>query len=276
VELATELIEVATEAGDLERAADGHEHRAAALIELGEIRRAKADLASHAKLAEELGQPSQHWFVAVYRALLALLEGRIETAERMIGEARSVGERSHAWNAAVSHGLQLYMLRREQGRLGEVEDLVRRSVEAHPTYPVWRCVLAAMATQLGQEDEARGALDRLAADNFAELPFDEEWLVSVGLLAEAASTLGDAGRASEIYELLAPYGDRVAVSCPEISTGPVARPLALTATANERWDDAERHFTQALEMDERIGARSWLALTQCEYESMRAARAAAS
>jgi tetratricopeptide (TPR) repeat protein len=39
VTLATELIQVATEAGDLERAAEGYEHRVTAMIELGEMRR---------------------------------------------------------------------------------------------------------------------------------------------------------------------------------------------------------------------------------------------
>ena len=68
--------------------------------------------------------------------------------------------------------------------------------------------------------------------------------------------------AAVLYELLLPYGDRVAVSYPEISTGSVARYLGLLAATMERWDDAERHFEDALEMNARIGARPWLAHTQ--------------
>ena len=41
-----------------------------------------------AKLAEELRQPSQDWFVAVYAALLALLEGQLAEAEHLIEAAR--------------------------------------------------------------------------------------------------------------------------------------------------------------------------------------------
>jgi tetratricopeptide (TPR) repeat protein len=107
------------------------------------------------------------------------------------------------------------------------------------------------------------------------VPFDEEWLVSITLLAEAVTTVGDTDRAAELYALLEPYDDRVAVSCPEISTGPVARPLALLALAAGRWDEAEHHFQAALEIDERIGAWSWLERTRRELARMPAARAAA-
>ncbi len=260
--LGTESLEMAVEAGDLERAAEAREHRLTALIELGEIQQARADLIQMAKLADELRQPSQDWFVAVYGALLALLEGQLAEAERLIESGRSVGRRAMRWNAEVSYRLQLYVLRREQGRLEEVEGLVRRSVEDYPTYPIWRCVLAQVEAELGHTSEARNALEALAADGFAHLPFDEEWLVSMSFLAEAAHSLGDAERSSLLYDRLLPYSDRIAVSYPEISTGPVARNLGLLAATTGRWDDAQRHFDEALEISERIGAQSWLERTR--------------
>ena len=201
----------------------------------------------------------------VYTALLALLEGEFSKAEAVIARARSVGDRPQSWNAAVAHGLQLYLLRREQGRLKEVEELVRRSVEAYPTYRVWRCVLAQTAAELGHADEARDAFDAVAADDFANLPFDEEWLVSLGLLAEAATALNDPELAADLYRRLLPYGDRVAVSYTEISIGSVARYLGLLAATMERWSEAERHFEKALEVNARIGARPWLAHAQEDY-----------
>ena len=152
VALGTELIQLSLETGELERATEGYEHRATALIELGEMRRAKADLAALASLAQDLRQPSQEWFVAVYTALVELLEGRMLEAERSIEAALRVGERAQSWNAAVSHGLQLYLLRREQGRVAEIEALVRHSVEEYPTYPIWRCVLAHMAAEPARHD----------------------------------------------------------------------------------------------------------------------------
>jgi tetratricopeptide (TPR) repeat protein len=221
-----------------------------------------------ARLARKLRQPAQDWLVTQYRALLGLLEGRLAQAEAWISDAHRLGQRAQSWNAAVTYRLQLYVLRREQGRLEEIEDLIQRSVTEYPTYPIWRCVLAHTEAELGHTSEARDALDALAADRCASLPFDEEWLVSMSLLAETASAIPDAERAPRLYELLLPYGDRVAVGYPEISTGAAARYLGLLAATTERWDDAERHFEDALQINARIGARPWLAHTQHDYARM--------
>jgi eukaryotic-like serine/threonine-protein kinase len=272
LELATELVDVAGEVGDKERVLEGHEERLDALLELGDMSAAKLELEAMTRLAGELRQPSQEWFAAVYRALFTLLQGGLSEAEDLISTAHRLGQRALSWSAAVSYRLQLYVLRREQDRLAEVEDLVRRSVEEYPTYRIWRCVLAQLTAQLGDHAEARAILEALAADRFAAVPFDEEWLVSMGLLAEAATALGDAEHASVLYERLLPYADRVAISYPEISTGSVAYRLGLLAAMMERWDDAERHFENALEMNRRIGARPWLAHTQEDYARMLIAR----
>ena len=206
---------------------------------------------------------------------MALLEGRLDEAERLASEAYELGQRVMPWNAGVVHGLQLYTVRWQQGRLADVEDLVRASVERYPTYRIWRAVFAHLTAALGHSDEARSALDGLAADDFALLPFDETWLVSMCLLAETASTLEDRARTAEVYERLLPYGDRIAVSYPEICIGPVAHFLALAAATMEHWDDAARHFEEAMETNERIGARSWLARSQHECARVLIARASA-
>jgi tetratricopeptide (TPR) repeat protein len=204
----------------------------------------------------------------VYRALLALLEGRLEDAEQLIVETRELGERAQNWDAAAVHGLQLYFLRREQGRLAEVEELVRRAAKENPTYPISRCVLASLLAELGSTAEASNELEALAADRFRHLPFDEEWEVSMCLLAETAARLGDHSRAAMLYELLLPYADRVAISYPEISLGPVARFLGILAAATGRINEAEQHFRDSLELSARIGARPSLAHTQTEYAQM--------
>jgi tetratricopeptide (TPR) repeat protein len=266
--LATEQIEAGISAGDLERAAEGYEHRVTALLELGDAAGAKADLAEMAQLAERLRQPSQDWFVAVYGALLAFFEGDLAEAESLMERARRIGERAQSWNAAVSWRLQLYVLRREQGRLSEIEGMIRRSVDEYSTYPIWGCVATQAITVLGHAEEARGRLSSLVADDVAALPFDEEWLVSASLLAEAANLLGDSEAAAVLYERLLPYADRVSLSYPEISLGFASRYLGLLATTLDRYEDAALHFEHSLASHERTGARSWLAHTRRDYAGM--------
>jgi hypothetical protein len=87
-------------------------------------------------------------------------------------------------------------------------------------------------------------------------------------LAEAACSLGDTRRATALYELLTPYEDRVGVTYSENVTGSVARYLGLLATTLERWEAAERHFADALAINERVGARPSLAHTQHDQARM--------
>jgi tetratricopeptide (TPR) repeat protein len=273
LQLATELVDVAERAGDKERVLEGHEERFDSWLELGEVAAAKADLAAMDKLAEELRQPSHRWLVGVQRTLLALLEGRFGDAEPLLAPTLALGERAQSWSATVTYRLQLYLLRREQGRLDEIADLVRRSAEEYPTYPIWRCVLAHTAAELGDTQQARAALESIAACGFSDVPFDEEWLVSMSLLAETASKLSAAEYAPALYKRLLPYRDRVTVSYPEISIGAVERYLGLLATMMQRWDDAERHFGAALELNARVGGRPWVAHTTADLARMLIARA---
>jgi DNA-binding SARP family transcriptional activator/tetratricopeptide (TPR) repeat protein len=258
-----EQLEYALQAGDHERALEAHEHRLVALIELGEIAEAKVELEAMASLAAGLRQPSHDWFVTVYRAQMALLEGEFADAERLIFEARAFGERAQSWSAAVSYVLQLYLLRSDQGRLEELEELVRQAAIDHPTYPILRCVDVHVAARL-RRDDAGPRFEALATDRFGSLAFDEEWLVGMSFLAEAAAILEHEAGAAVLYELLLPYADHVAISYPEISTGAVARYLGLLASTTSRWDDAIRHLEDAVRLNERIGARSWLAHTRHE------------
>jgi tetratricopeptide (TPR) repeat protein len=223
------------------------------------------------ELAARIRQPSHDWFVTEVRGHHALLEGRLGDAEELMSEARRLGERAQAWSSEVSYRLQLYVLRRLQGRLHEIVDLVRSSADEYPTYPICRCVLAQVTAELALPD-AEAQFSALARDGFSALRVDETWLAATSLLAEAAVALRNGEAAAEIHALLLPYEDRVAVSTPEVSTGAVARYLGVLASTLERWDDAERHFLNALEVNERVNARPWLALTQEDYSRMLVAR----
>ena len=117
----------------------------------------------------------------------------------------------------MCHTLQMYVLRRDQGRLGRSKCLVRRVAGENPTYPILRCARTLMVAELGNVAEARESLAALVG----RLTFDEEWLVSMGFLAETAHALA---------------GRRVA---PPASTGrcaptPIALPSACPRSAPAR------------------------------------------
>ena len=272
VEMATELIAVALETGNKELALEGYVDRFTSLIGLGEMSRARRDHAAIAQLADELRQPLQAFVVTESHAVVALLEGRLSEAEALISDAYRLGEQTTSWNAAVSYRLQLYVLRWMQSRIEELEETVRRSVEEYPTYPIWRCVHAHAAAVRGSEASAREEFEALAADDFAVLPFDEEWVLSMCFLAETARFLSDEQRASILYEQLLPYAQRAAFGVPETCIGSVAHYLGVVATTMSRWDDGESHFSTAIEVNERMGARPWLARSKDGYGRLLLAR----
>ena len=94
------------------------------------------------------------------------------------------------------------------------------------------------------------------------------WVPSVTLLAEVCAALRDGVRAASLYRLLLPYAGRNVVVGLSDCYGAAARYLGLLATAMRRWDTAARHFDEALEMNTRMGARPYVALTQRDYAVM--------
>lgn len=265
--ISEELIQAAEQANDKERALQGHHYRSLALLELGDMPGVYAEVEAKARLAEELKQPPQLWYLNAVRATLATFEGRFAEAEQLIPEVFKLGFRAQGSMAVVYRTFQLYTLRREQGRLAEVEDTVRRAVHDFPTYAVSRCMLAHLSAELGRTDDAREIFEGFAAQGFALAP-PEEWLYGMSLLAEVAGSLGDRRHAAALYDVLLPYAFRAAVSAPDVCTGSISRPLGILAAAMERWEDASRHFDDALKMNRKMGARPWVAWTKFDYARM--------
>jgi tetratricopeptide (TPR) repeat protein len=218
------------------------------------------------ELATALRQPSQDWFVGVYRSLMDLHRGRLDEAERLIEDTWRTGARTQGWNAEVTYCLQRYVLHLHRWQLPKVEERLRRLARENPTYRIFDCAVAHLEALLGYD--SRETYELLVADDFAGLPFDEEWLVSVGFLAQAAHAHGDAARAAVLYEQLAPYADRVSISYPEVSLGSTSRYLGILAATASRFDQAAEHFEHAIEVNTRVDAQAWLAHTHHDYGEM--------
>ncbi|MFL5796774.1 MAG: ATP-binding protein [Actinomycetota bacterium] len=270
--IATEIVDVAREAGDAERLAEGLDYRICALMELGDVAAADADLATMDGLVGRLRQPAQRWILLHTRACRALFDGRFDEAERLIPEALSSGERAQRWDAVMSFRLQTFLLRKEQGRVREVEELIRHSIAEYPTRPVFRCALAHLHAELGRRPEAHGTFEALAVDDFEGLPRDNDWVLGLSLLPEVAVFLEDSHRAAALYDMLLPYARRFPMWGAEISTGSASRGLGNLASATSRWDAAVLHFEEALEMNKLTGARPWVAHTCHDHARMLLAR----
>jgi tetratricopeptide (TPR) repeat protein len=265
--IADELIRVAEAAGEQERSFGGHDYRLHALLEACDLRAARREYRAMTRLAHELRQPAQLWFAAVNGAKLALFEGRFADADKAMQEAVEHGRRGQSANTELALELQTYALRREQGRLGEIVDVVERGVDDYPAYPVLPYVLADVLAQLGRRSDARITFDELAAGGF---PFylEMQWLFGMTLAAEVCGYLGDVERASTLYELLMPYARLNATLPPELCRGSVSRELGILAATMSGWDASVHHFEEALGANSKMEARPWVAHTLHDYARM--------
>ena len=266
--VATEMAERGHESGVKERAWSGHLARLVVLTERGHRRSADAELATVMQLAEALRQPAQLQMTLGVRAIFALLDGRLAAAEALIEESELLGERT--WIGSLLNArVELWMLRRHQGRLPEAREGIERSLHEFPERtPFLQCLLAHMSAELGELGEARRLFDALAADRFGGVHLTSDRLANLALLSDVAALLRDADRARVLYELLLPAAECNAVDVPEIFLGSLARNLGELAALLGRVADAERHFGAGIEMNARFGARVWVAHAQLGFARM--------
>ena len=209
------------------------------------------------------------------QASRAMFAGRFEEAERVIDGAVELRSRGHGALGGVDDTtfyyvthLQRWALRRERGGLEEVREAIEHYVAEYPTFFIFRCVLVSVYSQLGWATEAQQELDRLGADDFADLEVGTEWHFGASLLAEACASLRDARHARRLYRALAPYGEFNVMAHPEFSLGAATRYLGMLASTMCRWQQASAHFERALTMNARMGTRPWLAHTKHDYAAM--------
>jgi DNA-binding CsgD family transcriptional regulator/tetratricopeptide (TPR) repeat protein len=270
---ATEVVPLATAGAARELLNDAHFWRVYCLLELGDIPAMDAAIEVYASIVQELQQPLYLCLAAQFQAMRALLAGRFEDSERLAQEALAMGQSLQSENVAGIFGLQIFTLRREQGRLQELEPAVRYFVQQHTTAAAWRPGLALICSELGRTREARAEFEHLARHDFTDLPRDALWMASMTYLTDVCTFLGDMARATTLYQLLLPYADRAVVIGNAVACyGAMSRYLGALATTMGRWDAAAQHFEDALTMNTRMGARPWLAHTQYAYATMLLAR----
>ncbi|MCB0197545.1 MAG: hypothetical protein KDJ65_36705, partial [Anaerolineae bacterium] len=268
-----EMVQLAKKLDDRERLVIACGLRLYDHLELGEIEAAETDLNTHVELGPKMRQVFSLHASEVYQAMWAMVKGRFDEAEHFAEKALEIGLQMGAETVHGTYGLQMFTIRREQGRLKEIAPVVKLFVAQNPAGAAWRPGLALIYSDLGLRDECRATFELLAADDFTYLPQDSLWLTCIVYLAEVCAFLDDANRAAILYQLLLPYNGRVVVVGSAVACyGAVSRYLGLLAATMSDWETAEQHFEDALALNLRLDAPPWLAHTQQHYASTLLAR----
>ena len=192
----SEAIAIGAELGDVEIQAEAMQWHVAALMGLGDLVTARRELEMAVELASRSTQPFLLHVGEHYRSAIALADGRLEDAD-------AAAQRSHEWSRLLTgrdasgvYGVQMFNIRREQGRLGGLAPVVR--VLARESSGAWQPGFAALLTDLRLEDEAREVLRAILERGLDHLR-QGLWLASLVYLTDAVTRLGDAPFAAALY-----------------------------------------------------------------------------
>lgn len=211
----------------------------------GDLNRSDAALRAATARSEELRMPVLRWLVTVLRATHATVSGHIDAGERLVHEALELSQATDQPDTSTWYGVQLYMIRYEQGRLHELRELFAAALARAPRLLTWHAALAMADVELGELDDARRLVRHMIDADYPGRPSEPHWLIGMCCLASAVAGIGDRGAAEVAYAALAPFGPNWASIMP-LSLGCTHRVLGELALTLDRLDDAEQHFRAAI------------------------------
>jgi DNA-binding SARP family transcriptional activator len=264
---AYEQREVAERLGDQHLRFGAAANLVLATIGRGDIGEVDENLDVMIRVAKATRTANARFILARQVAWRGLLAGHIDDAEQAANDALQIGSQIGEPDALTFFAGQIYNIRRAQGRLDEILELVEQTTSENPGLFVYRAVLADALCEVDRFDDSRIVFEPLVANGFAEFPFDITWLTAMTLCAEVAAYLNNTAAATLLAELIAPWRDQLAftgITC----AGSVARPLGLALATAGRFDEADDAFAQAAAVHERIDASIELARTQVNWARM--------
>lgn len=266
--LGSKLITLAEDMGDSEHTTWGRIRRVTDLLEVADMPTLDREVDRFSQLVTRLRQPSLLWFPRLWETMRALMDGRFEAAERLSQEALDIGLKTRREQALSNHAVQLFALRRAQGRLGEIEEQIRSALDRRPSSAFRRCMLAVLHADGGRAPAARAEIERLARDDFSELRREFSWLFAFGLCADVCTFLRDRAVAGRLYALLLPHEGRFAyVGYGSVCSGSMSRHLGMLAAVLGEFGRAIAHFDRALADHSRAGSMGLVGETQLDFAS---------
>jgi DNA-binding CsgD family transcriptional regulator/tetratricopeptide (TPR) repeat protein len=261
----TEAMELAEELDDPEAQTEAIAWRVPTLVSLGDLKAARVEVGALREMAERTGQPFMNHIAEHYGSAIALGDGDLAGAEAMAERSREWGDLLTGRDATGSHGIQMFGIRREQGRLAELAPAVRILAGEVDREGPWRPGLVAVLAELGMEDHARRELSKLAAEGIDEFRASL-WLATLTYLTDASVALGDEAMAAILYPELEPFaGTNVMIGHLVACYGNADRYLGMLAATLGEPGRAELHFERAMEENTAMGADTWVAHTAFEY-----------
>lgn len=241
-----------------------------AAFELGNLAAVDEELAEVAAIAARLRSPLARWHLARVRAAREGLVGSFAVGLQFAHEAQAIAADLQDPSLGALHFAYRHYVAFVRGTAVEPDGQVAPIAaftsflrNAPAPLPIMRTSLL-VCYLLSEERAEAEALLTLLVDALPAWPRDGRWVVELAMLADVAADLGDAAAAQVLYPLLEPYaalmvcGGGGAVAC----GGSVSATLGRLALTCGRLTEAEAHLDDAGRMEQRMGARAYVALTR--------------
>ena len=221
----------------------------------GDLAALGADVAAYAAMVDRVLHPVVRFYLTPRQVMHALAEGRADDAEQRILAGLTAPD-VHGVRAQLFDPLpgQLVLVRREQGRLAEMEGALDAAA-GDGRIPFVIAFQGLVDVERGRAESARERLDDLAHEEFRDVAFDHNRLMVLALSADLCARLGDSRRAALLEPLVAPFANQHVVVADGLGyLDAVARPLGFLALARGDRPRAAAHLEEALRIHESIGA----------------------
>lgn len=246
----------------------GRRLRLVALLEAGDVAGADAEIAGFARAADLLRHPVHQWYVPMWRAMRALMDGRLDDHRDHAMEADRLGRAAQSANSEVllmAMGWFALLEQAEWSRAAETfagfladDPVAEFGIQALPSVALHHAVG-------GRFSEAAALIDA-NVDTLAGAPVDSEWLPMMVQVVDVVVMLGGHALGPWLYDTISPFAGRwVIEGIGAVDRGPVSLWLGRLAAVLGRTPEAVAHFEDALSRTRAVGASLLVARTLREW-----------
>ncbi|WP_170465354.1 adenylate/guanylate cyclase domain-containing protein [Ruegeria arenilitoris] len=223
------------------------------------------------ELLTEISEKDNHlqlyWVQKHARAMVAIMDGDFEQAEKHATEAVKIGRKTHGEHVEGVFGVQMFTIRREQNRLHEVAPVIKKLMTDSPEDISWKPGFGLIAAELGYKEPAERVLIEMAGNGF-DLPPDAMYSTTLSYLADICVAVEHQEHAKTLFDMLAPYEDlTITAGATTVCTGAAARRLGRLSAVLKDWDTSDAMFQKAIEIDTRMKCPPWIAHSKAAYAS---------
>jgi DNA-binding CsgD family transcriptional regulator/tetratricopeptide (TPR) repeat protein len=265
IEMLSEAKALGEEMGNIEIQTEASSWRVPSFVAAGDLASARRQAGEVLAMARASAQPFMIHVAEHYRSAIALADGRLDDADNAAQRSYEAARLLTGGGTTGTYGLQLFSLRREQGRLAELAPVVRILAGSGRDRGSWRPGLVSLLVELGMQEEARRELDRIAGQGLDQFR-ESLWLAALTYITDGCTELGHTAAARLVYPELEPLsGTNVMIGHLVTFYGAADRYLGMLAATLGESDRADDHFERAIVLNREMGAATWLAHTEYQY-----------